>query len=263
MTFEEYAKYRVDAPYILSVAPRSGSGALLYYGARHAADPADPMMLDIERRFAKFTPDLALNEGGDPEPAPLRADAVRIHGEAGLLVWLARRDGIARASLEPPRAAESAALVTELGAIRAKLFYFLRDFDTYNRSAIPESPERYAKILLDNLWRDGLRQAPTHVDECVALLRQAVPELPAWNQAPSAWFDPALDLHPWLNRAARLSSARRDAHMVELLGRALARGRRVFAVVGYTHVIMQERALAALGEVNRVRGALGPLDAPR
>jgi hypothetical protein len=263
MTFEEYAGYRVDAPYVLAVTPHSGPGALLYYGARHTADPSDPMMLDIERRHAHFAPDLVLNEGGDPEPAPQRAEAIRIHGETGLAVWLARRDGIARRSLEPPRAAESAPLVAALGAIRAKLFYFLRDFDTYNRSAIPESPERYAKILLDNLWRDGLRQAPTRVDECAALVRQAVPELTAWNRAPSAWFDPALDLHPWLNRAARLSSERRDAHMVDLLGDALARGRRVFAVVGYTHVIMQERALAALGEITLLRGALHPADALR
>lgn len=254
MSFEEYARVEVTAPYVVALRPHEGDGALLYYGARHSWATADPMMLDLERRFAAFAPTLALNEGGDPEPGPMRHDAIRIHGESGLLVWLAQREGVVRRTLEPSLAPESAVVASAFGEIRAKLFYFLRDFDTYNRGGIPESRERYAKILFDNLVAGGLRQAPTDLTECVALLRQAVPELKAWNEAPSQWFDPAITVHPWLNEAARLSSRFRDEHMVRVLSDALAGGERVFAVVGYSHVVVQEETLCGLGSLTRLRG---------
>jgi hypothetical protein len=59
-----------------------------------------------------------------------------------------------------------------------------------------------------------------------------------------AWFDPVAS-GTFLNDISRASNAYRDEFIVRLLVQHVADGRRVFAVVGGSHVIMQEAALRA------------------
>jgi pheromone shutdown protein TraB len=49
----------------------------------------------------------------------------------------------------------------------------------------------------------------------------------------------------FLNDISRASSDYRDGFMVQLLVQHLSEGQRVFAVVGGSHVVMQERLLRA------------------
>jgi len=65
MTFEEYKDIEHPAPYIVYLEGRSGVG-LLYCGARHSCDPADPMFGDIQARFLACQPQVALIEDADP-----------------------------------------------------------------------------------------------------------------------------------------------------------------------------------------------------
>lgn len=60
-------------------------------------------------------------------------------------------------------------------------------------------------------------------------------------------LDPArFDTGTYTNELARQLSRLRDQHMVDLLHAALLPGARVFAVVGASHVVMQEQALDEL-----------------
>ena len=60
---------------------------------------------------------------------------------------------------------------------------------------------------------------------------------PGYTQPPS-----------YLNEVSRVSNRFRDEYMVNLLVNELKQGKRVFAVVGGSHVVMQERALRAILE---------------
>jgi len=49
-----------------------------------------------------------------------------------------------------------------------------------------------------------------------------------------------------LARTDRIDEALMNRHMVKLLTEAVKKGARVFAVVGFSHVVMQERALKVM-----------------
>jgi pheromone shutdown protein TraB len=66
-----------------------------------------------------------------------------------------------------------------------------------------------------------------------------------WRTADRSWSDPVAT-QAYTNQIARLSSEFRDLHMVKLLIDEVKQGKRVFAVVGGSHVVMQERALKAV-----------------
>jgi hypothetical protein len=65
-----------------------------------------------------------------------------------------------------------------------------------------------------------------------------------WRKATTRWFSPVGSLG-WTNDVAAAVSRLRDKHMVSLLTREVLAGERVFAVVGFSHVVMQEPALRA------------------
>jgi len=70
------------------------------------------------------------------------------------------------------------------------------------------------------------------------------PRLKDWRETPADWFDPTKS-EAYTNQVSRLSNEFRDRHMVMLLTEAVKKGGRVFAVVGFSHVVIQERALKA------------------
>jgi hypothetical protein len=69
-----------------------------------------------------------------------------------------------------------------------------------------------------------------------------LPELMAWQSIPRSWFDPTrADI--FLNEISRRSSDYRNCNMLPLVVHAVREGKRVFVLVGGTHVVMQEEAL--------------------
>lgn len=124
MTRAAYEEGIYSWPYIARMA--SGEGELFYYGARHTYTPTDPQVAEISQLWEAFRPDVAFNEGGNPPVEESMDDAVSKHGEAGLVRYLAARDDVPVASLDPTRAQEVAWLRKFFPADRVKLFFLLR-----------------------------------------------------------------------------------------------------------------------------------------
>jgi hypothetical protein len=76
------------------------------------------------------------------------------------------------------------------------------------------------------------------------LAGQLLPEFDP-RAVPKQWFDPTNTDTP-LNSISRASSDYRNCYMVPMLAAAARHGKRVFVVVGGSHVIMQEPALRSL-----------------
>ncbi len=257
MTCEQYARVRHDTPYILQCA--RGGGRMIYYGARHVYDPADAQVQDIERFWNAFRPKIALNEGGDPPVASSRDEAVRRYGEAGLVRWLAARDGVPVTTFEPARQAEANDLLTQFSVEQVKVFYALRAvWQDGGRSS--EARATSAETLVDGVlsWYGelrGLELGPLSSAEFVAACKRLLPAGADWRRPQPEWFDPV----PrggnvlWTSRLARRASEFRDRHIVERLLSELKPGQRVFAVIGASHVVMQEPALRRCAEVVRRR----------
>jgi hypothetical protein len=224
-------------PYVLALE-REG-GALLYYGAYHADDPADPQVADIRARWAAFRPTVALCEGrargyllgplfprlvGLPEPA--------------LVHELARAGGVPLYSLDPDYASEVLLLLQRFAPAEVALFFTLR---VYWSESAGVADERLAQ---------DLRAKRCDVDG----LRTVLPDLAAMDATWSAITD-AGDWRTWtdgmpgiLGDIDEASRAARGEHMARVLVDLVERGERVLAVAGSGHVIRQEWALRrALG----------------
>lgn len=243
MTWEEYAARSVQWPYPLRFDPPHGS--LLYFGARHFYAPHDAQVEQIERLWTCFRPTIAFNEGGNPPVEASRDAAVEKYGEPGLVRFLAARDDVPVASLDPDRAEEVAHLRRSFSAVEVKLFFVLRAVarfaDRHGSDGVDAELERVLAIFNRS---PGLRSPPTTVAEVAEAFRERFPDADTFRRTPLRWFDP-MRSDTFLNHVSRSDSEYRDRAIVAVLSRCVAEGLRVFAVVGGTHVVMQERALSA------------------
>ena len=252
MSFEEYAGRRHSVPYVLRLS--AGRGRLIYFGARHAYEPNDPQLAQIERLWATFKPEAAFFEGADPESMPPAVKSrEEVRGESGLVLFLAARDGLPVRTLEPPRGDEVALLLKRYSPEEVKVFYVLRQIPQFRSGTHTESIETYAENVLG--WLSSgpeLKGAPRSVAELKSSSARLFPQLADWRDVPQAWFDPVPAPPPtYLNDVSRRLSELRDRHMLTLLSGQVAQGKRVFAVAGASHVVMQERALRAALKARR------------
>jgi hypothetical protein len=243
MSWEEFARQPARTPCILRI--QYGEGALLYYGARHTYEPTDRQIAQIEQLWSEFRPTLAFSEGGVRPASAGVAEAVRRYGEPGLVRVLADRQQVRIRSIEPPPDEEMAAMLRAWPAERVKLFYFLRAMLGYGRGGPQQPVTAYAAAQLAGLARiRGLGGPPLTIGDVEVAVAKLSPPLPDWRAVPESWFDPARS-EAFTNEFARQLSVFRDEQMLRNLVAAVRAGERVFAVVGSSHVIMQERALKA------------------
>lgn len=243
MSWSEYQTRSVQWPYILQFDPPRG--ALLYYGARHTNAPSDPQVQEIERLWTTFKPTVAFNEGGSPPVEETRDLAVERFGEAGLIRFLAARDDIPVASLDPDRGEEVAYLRQLFAATEVKLFFVLRAVAQYGDARGRDGVENELQRVLSIFNRvPGLSGPPRSVGEVDSALTQRLPGQGSYHATPLKWFDPTA-AETFLNEISRASNEYRDRTIIAKLDRSVADGHRVFAVVGGTHVVMQEHALGA------------------
>ena len=254
MTFEQYAKKRHRVPYIIKLS--ADRSRLVYFGAKHVFGSDDPQLAHIERLWAKSKPEVAFFEGADPETTPTAAKSrAEVTGESGLVVFLAARDRVPVRTLEPAQKDEIALLLERYSPEEVKVFYVLRLIPQFRSGKHDESVETYTKNILGWLSsKPELKGAPRTVAELKASAARLLPKLADWRDVPQEWFDPVPSPPPtYLNDVSRRLSEFRDRHMLTLLAEQVAQGKRVFAVVGASHVVMQERALRATIKARRTK----------
>lgn len=246
MSFSEYATREHPTPYILRWQLKDSS--LLYFGSDHVYDPSHPQVAQIERLWSALRPTIAFNEGGSPPVLPTLAEAVSRHGESGLIRMLAARDHVEVHSLEPDYEAQVIRLRATYTAEQIKLFYILRQLEqSYHKTGDLSPAATLARVLHWLTAVPGLGGAPRDPQQFIAACQRLLPATADCMRPPAIWIDPA-DTGAYTNTLAAQLSQQRDQHMVTLLRAALRPGARVFAVVGSSHVYMQEQALRrALG----------------
>ncbi len=239
LTYEELDRITHSVPYILEV--QAGKGELLYFGARHSYDPGHPQTRQIIDLWESFSPTIAFNEGGDPPTRGSVEEAVGKNGEPGLLRYLAARDEVPIYDIEPPREQlVKEAIDAGYPAEKVKLFYSLSPYRSYRRSDGFSEPEEFLdRVIRLQSHLPGLEGFPHNSVELAELYSELFPENPDWREVPDAFYDPVRTGN-FMNELSRLGGWTRDLHMVDKLGRAVESGERVFAVVGASHVVMQE-----------------------
>ncbi len=242
MSWDELAqRKRFEWPYIVEID--TATGKLLYFGAEHVNDPAHPQTAKIEAAWEAFRPDIAFTEGGFPPIEKTRDLAIQKNGEAGLVRFLAARDDVPTTTLDPSRAEEMAALAPTFGRERVKLTYLLRGVSQFReRHGREKIDEEMRRVLGIYAQTPGLMGAPRTVEEIEEAFAWLLPGRGDYRDVQASWFDPG-KRETLFNDIARASSNYRDRYGVERLIAHVQAGQRVFAVMGGSHVIMQEPAL--------------------
>lgn len=243
LSYEEFVRARKPQPYVLRIS--AGAGSLVYVGVRHTTSPTDSQVALIQREWIAARPTRAFNEGGDPPVGSSLEAAVSLHGEPGLVRFLAARDRIAVRSFEPPRDKEVEDLLKVFSVEQVRLFYVGRQIAQRRRDGTPT----------DSMMRQALRQQsrvkalaghPETLEELHAACRRLLPPLSSCGELTDVWFDPTLSKPTgFTNEASRRSGVLRDRYIIDVLVQAVSAGERVFAVAGIGHVVMQEPVLRA------------------
>jgi hypothetical protein len=254
LSYERYARIEHDTPYALRFG--RGGGELLFFGSGHIYDPADPQVERIVALWAEFRPGVGFNEGGDPPALTSVAAAVSGFGESGLVRHLGRRDEVPVTSIEPPFARQVEVLrAARFSDEQIKLFFVLRQAPQHrDRAGAPMSDARAVEALAYFTRVTGLTGSPRTPAELVTACARLLPPIRHWADVPLAWFDPVHETtQVYTNEVSRRTSELRDVWAVDLLVDAVLRGERVFAVMGSSHVVVQEPALRArLGRPRRL-----------
>lgn len=247
MSYKDYGKIRHERPYILNF--KTEKGELLYFGIGHAYRADDPQIARLEKEFLEFRPTLILNESGTPPAAESAKEAIEKYGEPGLLSFLASKHNIPIRSLDPPRMEEIKFI---LGTKRwtleqVFLFYTLRRVPENNKKTNPQSPD----IMIEEAMKmaaktPGFETLPKTLEEFEQSVKKHFPSVADWRKIDSKIFDPNPDLGHFTNDIADASVQFRGRFMVKKLVEETKKGERVFAVVGASHVVKQEKALKKL-----------------
>jgi hypothetical protein len=232
-------------PYVLELDSPSG-GALLYYGSGHTTDPGNPQIADIVRRWNAFGPTVALTENTGGYLIGSRDRGVRKLGEFALPIDLARDAGIPVWSLEPSWEAELADAREESPAEELLVFYTLRVLISERGDRTGADLEGLAAHLLGKRGsRPGFEGVIPDLAAFDAVWEAAfAEELGDWRTVPPEAVWPRDDGHR-LQRISTAVNRARDKHMTRVILHHLARGERVFALAGGSHVVIQEPALRA------------------
>src|SRR5258708_7822053 len=252
MSWKEYSRTTHPVPYVIGV--EAGHGALLYFGAQHIGEargtPRHPEVDQIVSEWEQFRPTLVFSEGRSTigRDSPSLEAAARV-GEGGVLRFLAARDAVPTRSIEPPLEEEVHALREWFSLEQIKVYYVLRCVS--QRCTGPGTPEdQAARWLQREGERPELAGTPQTIEDFENSTRRLLPKLD-WRTVTVGFLDPTKGfLDPkseggetFLQGVARRTSDVRDEYMVATLVASVREGERVFAVVGASHVVMQDPAL--------------------
>ena len=242
---EHDAHYPDSRPRIFGLSP-PGHGTLTVLGCEHTSDPMDAQLAALRTQFDATDPTLVLVEGRLGWWLGGEDAMTRRFGESGTAAAIARARGIPVASLEPELAGEVGDAVAAFGAEKVLAFYTLRVFVAERDAGLlGDDLDSEAEALLHKRARklglDGVLPDLAALDRFWA---DASPPHPDWRSLPRELLWRAPD-GPWPKRVAERINRYRDRHMVAVMTAAVARGERVLAVCGKSHLILFEPPLTA------------------
>jgi len=249
MTMQEYAKTKHTFPYVVDVS--QGKAHIIYFGAQHSHDPKDKQFVFMRQLMQILKPDEVLNEDITPEPHDTLAESIQYDGERGALAFWTKKDGIPLKSIDFDWRDEIRKLPVTIRGSTIKMFYFLRGLqEDMNRPGrkMTKATDELATQELQMLDKEGVGWPPRDVHE-VDLVWKGLGIPGDWRQPKASWVSP--DGKTPLNTISALINRNRDQHMVDVLKEELHAGKKVFVVVGGTHVIMQQGAIP--GNVERIK----------
>lgn len=240
MTPEEYDRVIAShaRPYVVSVTPHDGAGALRVFGIVHTFDPADAQLDKLRREWNEFRPTVALLEGRMGLFIGGEDAGIRQFGESAVVYTLAHRAGVRLYTLEVPMEKEIEEALRGATPEQASMYFILRPYFGKRNHGPVESPESVVAEYVRKRGRlAGLNGAIREVADIDRIWKRDYPG--------SDWRD-EMDkdgLPGYIGEVARQVNIARDEHWARALIHLVRSGERVFASCGASHAVKLEPAL--------------------
>lgn len=245
LSYEEYAQKKHGSPYMFTLS--TSTQHLYYFGANHSCEPTDkqyPLLETYWNDFLKATEGkncVVLIEGSKRRLCATKEEAItQSGGEGGFMTYVAHKEHIPVICPEP----DYKTLQQEL------LNYFEEDAIIYRKFA--QSVQQFHRYRKN----DASLEFETFYQG-----RYNLPSLDAMKGVHKKLFNDELNLDDELffynitnpvttdtiiNKVCRKASNLRDQYMVACIDQLIKEGKNIFVVYGYTHAVMQERAIKGI-----------------
>jgi hypothetical protein len=229
---EEYGNLSNDheRPYIYIL--KKGSGSVTVLGIEHTFDPLDPQVDSIRRYWEHRRPTVALVEGRLGFLFQWTQDPVAKLGEGGILVKLAKEDGVPFYSWEPDKESEVQELLKKHPAKYLALFYSLRPYFSNFRFGKPSDPNAALQHYIDERTSvKGLRGELTSLREVDSIWQHDFPAKKDWRNTSDEYGWPEGYLADIFND----SNLYRDHHLCSVILELVEKGQSVIVTMGSSH----------------------------
>lgn len=239
MTMEEYSRSAGHVrPYIYRLG--NGKGEVYVLGIDHTKDPGDAQIDNIEKAWEKFHPDVLLVEGRLGFLFSGLQDPVKVHGEGGKAVSLARRDDVEIFTWEPQKQDEVEMMLKRFPPKQIAMFYSLRPYLSNFRFGKPEDPEAQLQSYIDSRTDyNGIRGEISSVSEIDSIWAADFPQEKDWRDSTDEYGWP----DGYLADMAAYSNELRNIHMVNAILEMVEKGKKVFITMGSSHAFRIEQTL--------------------
>jgi hypothetical protein len=244
MSWDDYVRQPSNHPYVLEIQHKNGN--LLYYGAFHKVDPTHPQFEDIEEKWEKFQPTIAFCEGNMWPLEETCDEAIEKYGEQGFVTFLAARDGIQIECIDPSQTDQIKYLKYYFPHHLIKAYFIMRQAAINRMLERDTGASEYANRFfrkINHIY--GQNNSPSNLKDFEVMVANLFPDLDDWRNIPYSYFQRP-KAGGFLTAIHRKLNNYRDRIMIKKVAKALKQGKRVFAIVGRSHVVIQEAALRSL-----------------
>lgn len=200
------------------------------FGATHTRDPKDPQIAEIEFKWKKLNPTVALVEGRLDFLMPGLMDPVENLGEGGKVKALAKKSGIPLYNWDLSKEELAAKLQTKFSAEQIALAQILSPYFSNMRHGKPASPEKYIEEYLHRAKYVGLQDKIRTAADVDAEWKKIFPTGPDWRTVSDEHSLPG-----YLDGYLAAINDLRNQQLVCAIRQLVAKGERVFVVCGSSH----------------------------
>lgn len=202
------------------------------FGGSHTRDAGHPQIAQIVEEWNELRPTVALVEGRLGFLLPPLMNPVKTLGEGGKVKELADQDDVPLYSWDLPKETLARRLKGAFSTEQIALAQILNPYFSNLRFGKPESPEGFIEEYLKRASYVGEQdnfKSPADVDRA---WHKHFPDGPDWREVSDAHGLPG-----YLGELGAITNDLRNKHLVMVIKELLARGERVFAIMGSSHAV--------------------------
>lgn len=235
------------------------SSKLTYIGSIHINKPEPELFYKIRDDIAEIKPDFVYVENDDISWFDkLTSDqdyAMKNYHETRYAGFWAKKNGAKLKSLEPPQEELLKYLANKFGARKASTILYMRTAATIRDrfGAKNDEIEKYVTNEINKynpIWaKTNAEDNVKSIDELKKAAKQYFPDI-EYYEAPNGWFDPTSSSKQtgskFANTIISAASDYRTEYMFKNISQDVLDGKNIVAVVGMTHLEVQEDAFDCL-----------------